>query len=133
MRFMDRRGPLTEDGLLAGGMSVLLSIIVFVTPHAGALDLAAALAGSLALVAWRRAPLASLLVSTACMLVVEAHIQPGPAAAFPVMVSVFAAVRVGHRVAAALAGVAFLGTSLLVNLSGSDESLQVLQNTSLLV
>jgi signal transduction histidine kinase len=130
---MDRRGPLTQDGLLAAGMAILLSIVVFVTPHAGVLDLAAALAGSLALVAWRRAPLASLLVSTACMLVVEAHIQPGPAAAFPVMVSVFAAVRVGHQLAAALAGAVFLGAGLLANLPGSDGSLQDLQSTSLLV
>ncbi|MBC6463240.1 sensor histidine kinase, partial [Actinomadura sp. HBU206391] len=118
---------------LAAGMAVLLSVVVLYTPHAGALDLSAVLAGSLALVAWRRAPLVSLLVSTACMAVVAAHIQPGPAAAFPVMVSVFAAVRVGHPPAAVLAAMVFLGTDLAVNLPGADGSGQTLQDTALLV
>ncbi|GAA2444072.1 histidine kinase [Actinomadura vinacea] len=130
---MDRWPPLAQDGLLAAAMAVLLSVVVFVAPHAGALDLAAALGGSLALVAWRRAPLVSLLVSTACMLVVEARIQPGPAAAFPVMVSVFAAVRAGRLPAAALAGVVFLGTGLVANLPGADGSWQVLLDVSLLL
>nr|BFE29571.1 histidine kinase [Actinomadura rugatobispora] len=130
---MDRGRPLAQDGLLAAAMAVLLSVIVVNTPGAGALDLAGALAGSLALVAWRRAPLVALLVSTVCMLAVGAHVQPGPAAAYPVMVSVFAAVRAGHRVVAALAAVAFLGAGLAVNLSGADESGQNLQDISLLV
>jgi signal transduction histidine kinase len=133
MSFIDRWRPLAQDGLLAAVMAILVSVIVFYMPRAGALDLAAVLAGSLALVAWRRAPLVSLLVSTACMLVVAAHVQPGPAAAYPVMVSVFAAVRVGHRLAAALASVVFLVAGLVVNLSGADGSVQNLQDIGLLV
>jgi hypothetical protein len=93
MRFIARLQPLAQDGLLAAGMAVMLTVILLYTPRAGALDFAAALAGSLALVAWRRAPLVALFVSTVCMLVVAAHIQPGPAAAYPVMVAVFAARR----------------------------------------
>ncbi|RAY14105.1 sensor histidine kinase [Actinomadura craniellae] len=130
MRFMDRWRPLAQDSLLAVVMAVLLSAIVFNTPRAGALDLAAALAGSLALIAWRRAPLVSLLAGTACMLVVEVHVQPGPAAAFPVLVSVFAAVRAGHWLAAALVGAVFLGA---VSLSGSGGSEQDFQKATLLV
>ena len=130
---MDRWRPLAQDGLLAAVMAILLSVIVFYTPHAGALDFAAVLAGSLALVAWRRAPLVSLLVSTACMLVVTAHIQPGLPAAFPVMVSVFAAVWAGHRLAGALASLAFLGTDLVVHLPGADGPVKDLQNTALLL
>ncbi|MBB5133791.1 signal transduction histidine kinase [Thermocatellispora tengchongensis] len=133
MRFLDRLPPLAQDGLLAVATAILLSVIVFATPGAGALDLAAALAGSLALVAWRRAPLVSLLVSTACMLVVAARIQPGPLAASPVLVSVFAAVRAGHWPAAALAGAVFLGADLVVNLPGAGGAGQILQNTTLLV
>ncbi|MFC0864554.1 sensor histidine kinase [Sphaerimonospora cavernae] len=129
----DRWWPLIQDGLLAVVMAILLAVVAFVSPRAGAVDFAAVLAGSLALVAWRRAPLVSLLVSTACMLVVTAHIQPGPPAAFPVLVSVFAAVRAGHRPAAALAGVVFLGADLVVNLPGADGVLRNLQNSSLLV
>ncbi len=128
----DRRS-LAQDGLLAAVMAILLSVIVLATPRAGAVDLAAVLVGSLALVAWRRAPLVSLPVSTACMIVVTAHIQPGPPAAFPVLVSVFAAVRAGHPLAAALAGAAFLGADLAVKLPGADGVVENLQSTSLLV
>ncbi|MEV6866872.1 sensor histidine kinase [Streptosporangium subroseum] len=133
MMFMDRWRPLAQDGLLAAVMAILLSVIVFYTPHAGALDFAAVLVGSLALVAWRRAPLVSLLVSTACMLVVTAHIQPGLPAAFPVMVSVFAAVWAGHRLAGALASLVFLGTDLVVHLPGAGGPVKDLQDTSLLI
>lgn len=130
---MDRWRPLAQDALLAAAMAILLSVVMFITPRAGTLDLAAVLAGSLALIAWRRAPLVSLLISTACMLMVAVHIQPGPTAAFPVLVSVFAAVRAGHRPAAALAGVVFLGADLVVNLPGADGAVQGLQSTALLV
>ncbi|MFI7707303.1 sensor histidine kinase [Nonomuraea sp. NPDC049480] len=133
MSYLDRWRPLAMDGLLAAVVAVLLSVIVFDTPRAGALDLAAVLIGSLALVAWRRAPLVSLIVSTVCMLAVAAHIQPGPPAAFPVLVSVFAAVRAGHRLAAALAGAAFLSAGLLANLPSTDGDGQNLQNTTLMV
>ncbi|GAA3193917.1 sensor histidine kinase [Actinocorallia longicatena] len=133
MSFIDVRRPGTQDGLLAAGMAVLLSVVVAVTPHAGALEHLAALGGSLALAGWRRAPLAALLVSTACMLMVDVRIQPGPAAAFPVMVMVFAAVGAGRPVAAALASTAFLAADLLANLPGEDASLKDLQNSSLLV
>ncbi|XVQ06248.1 sensor histidine kinase [Spirillospora sp. CA-255316] len=132
MSFMDR-WPLAQDGLLAAGMAVFLSVIVFATPGADALDYAAALAGSLALVAWRRAPLVSLLGSAACMLALAVHLQPGPSAAYPVIVSMFAAVRAGHRLVAALTGAVFLGAGLAVNLPGADGSLQNLQSIALLV
>jgi signal transduction histidine kinase len=133
MTSIGRWSPLAQDGLLAAVMAIVLSVIVFSTPHAGALDLAAALAGSLALVAWRRAPLVSLLVSAAAVLAIAAHIQPGPLAATPVFASVFAAVRAGHRLAAALVSVVFLGAGLVVNLPSADGSGQSLQGTSLLI
>jgi len=132
MSFLDRWRPLVQDGALAVVMAVLLSVIVFHTPGARPLDLAAALAGSLALVAWRRSPLLALLVSTVCMLVVELRIQPGPVAAYPVMVSVFAAVRAGHWAPGALAGVVFLGADLAVRLPGVDLSVRELQDAPLL-
>ncbi|MBX6769663.1 MAG: sensor histidine kinase, partial [Actinomadura rubrobrunea] len=133
---MHRRRPLAQDALLAAAMAVLLSVSVVITPRGGAPDLAAALVGSLALVAWRRAPLVSLAVATACMLVVATRVQPGPPAAFPVLVAVFAAVKDGHRVAAALAGVVYLGVDLAVNAPGGDgvpENLENLQYSSLLL
>ncbi|TDD61428.1 sensor histidine kinase [Actinomadura darangshiensis] len=132
MEFIAGR-PLAQDALLGAGMAVVLSVIVLVTADAGALDLAALVAGSLALAAWRRAPLVALLVSAACMLALGAHVQPGPAAAYPVMVSVFAAVRAGHQVAAALVSLAFLGAGFAVNLPGADGAGQNFQSISLLV
>ncbi len=134
MSFKDRWRPLAKDGLLAVAMAVLLSFIVSIgTRHAGVPDYAAVLAGSLALAAWRRGPLVALAVSTACMLVLAVRVEPGPAAAYPVMVSVFAAARAGHRVAAALASAVYLGTDLALNLPDIDGSVRELQDTTLLI
>ncbi|WP_344451695.1 sensor histidine kinase [Actinocorallia aurantiaca] len=133
MSFMDRWRPLAQDGLLAAGMALLVSVVVFTTPRAGAVELVAALAGSLALVAWRRAPLVSLLVSTVCMIVVAGHVQSGPTAAFPMMVAVFAAIRAGRLLVAVLASALFLGVDLVANLPGADGSLQNLPSTVLLL
>ncbi|GAA2728481.1 histidine kinase [Actinocorallia aurantiaca] len=130
---MDRWRPLAQDGLLAAGMALLVSVVVFTTPRAGAVELVAALAGSLALVAWRRAPLVSLLVSTVCMIVVAGHVQSGPTAAFPMMVAVFAAIRAGRLLVAVLASALFLGVDLVANLPGADGSLQNLPSTVLLL
>lgn len=85
------------------------------------------------LVARQPAPLVALLVSTVCMLVVAVHIQPGPTAAFPVLAAVFAAVSARHRLAAALAGTAFLSAGLVADLIGDDGAVRSLQDTSLLV
>ncbi|MFC4015771.1 sensor histidine kinase [Nonomuraea purpurea] len=135
MSSVHRWRPLAVDGALAAVLAVVLAATVAITPGAGALDLVAVLVGSLALVAWRRAPLVALLVSTVCMLIYAVHAQPGPPAAFPVMVSVFGAVQAGHRLLAALAGAVFLGASLSANLATatSQDSLQVFQSTILLI
>ncbi|MFI7133306.1 sensor histidine kinase [Nonomuraea sp. NPDC050153] len=109
--------PLALDGALAAVVAAMLSVIVLVTPQAGVLDLAAVLVGSLTLVAWRRAPLVPLLVGTACMLVFSVHAQPGPPAAFPVMVAVFSSVWAGHRLPAALVSLVFLGATLTADLA----------------
>ncbi|MGP3917027.1 sensor histidine kinase [Nonomuraea sp. 10N515B] len=133
MSYLDRWPPLARDGALAAVVAAVLSVTVAGTPGTGPLDLAAVLTASLSLVAWRRAPLVPLLVTTPCMLVYAVHAQPGPSAAFPVLVAVFAAVRAGHRLPAALAGVVFLGADLAVRLPGADGSGRNLQTTSLLV
>ncbi|ROO85678.1 histidine kinase [Actinocorallia herbida] len=133
MGFMDRRRPLVQDCLLAVAMAVLLAVVVAVTPGADALDCAAAVVGSLALVVWRRAPLAALLVATACMLVVEVRLQPGPPAAFPVMVAVFGASGAGHRLAAVSASAVFLSADLSVQLPDADGTFRNLPSTVLLL
>jgi signal transduction histidine kinase len=133
MRFLDGWRPLAQDALLAVAVAVLPVVFVVAEPGAGPADAALALAGCLALVAWRRAPLAALLVSTACMLVVMVHAQPGPSPVFPVLVSVFATVRAGHRVAPALAGAAFLGATLAAGPPGDGGPVDDLENASLML
>ncbi|NJP91457.1 sensor histidine kinase [Nonomuraea sp. FMUSA5-5] len=126
---------LAQDGALAAVVAALLTLTVLATPAAGALDLAAVLIAAASLVAWRRAPLVALAISTVCMLVYAAHAQPGPPAAFPVLVSVYGAVRAGHRLLPALAGVLFLGAGLTISLAGAGpgEERLVVQNTTLLL
>ena len=128
---MDRWRPLAQDGLLAAVVGALPVAVVLAAPRAGALDLAGVLAGSLALVAWRRAPLVALFVSTACLAAVTVHAEPGPAVSYPVMVAVFAAVRAGRWPAAAVAGLVYLGADMAVKLPGVDGSVVALQNTTL--
>jgi signal transduction histidine kinase len=128
--------PLAQDAALAAVVAVLLTVVAVSLPDTGPLDYAAVLAGSLALAAWRRAPVVALLVGTACMLVFSVHAQPGPPAAFPVLVSVFATVRAGHRLVAALASAAFLGGTLAVNLATAatgEPPKEIAQKTSLLL
>ncbi|MGR6913579.1 sensor histidine kinase [[Actinomadura] parvosata] len=126
---------LAQDGALAAVVAALLTLTVLATPAAGALDLAAVLIAAASLVAWRRAPLVALAISTVCMLVYATHAQPGPPAAFPVLVSVYGAVRAGHRLLPALAGVLFLGAGLTASLAGAGpgEERLVVQNTTLLL
>ncbi|MFG2071520.1 sensor histidine kinase [Nonomuraea maritima] len=128
--------PLALDGALAAAVFVLLGVTVSAVPGAVVLDAAAAFIGSAALVAWRRAPLVAVLVTTPCMLVLAVHLQPGPTAAFPVLLSVFAAARAGHLLIPALAGVAFLGGTLAVNLAAPapGQSVQeITQDSTLLL
>ena len=133
MTFIGRWRPLALDALRAVVVAVLPTVFVVAEPGSGALDLALVLAGCLVLTLRERAPVATLAVSTACMLAVAVHVQPGPSAVFPVLVAVFTAALAGHRLAPALAGAAFLGADLAVHLSGSGGTLEDLENTSLLL
>ncbi|MEV4575152.1 sensor histidine kinase [Nonomuraea jabiensis] len=135
MTFLRGWHPLAVDSALAAVVAVMLSATVLVTPQAGVLDLAAVLVGSLSLVAWRRAPLVPLVVGTASMLVFSVHAQPGPPAAFPVLMAVFAAVWAGHRLLPALASAVFLGVSLAVNLATAtgQSPKDIVQGTTLLL
>ncbi|MDX3105495.1 sensor histidine kinase [Nonomuraea angiospora] len=135
MTFLRGWHPLAVDSALAAVVAVMLAAAVLVTPQAGALDLAAVLVGSLSLVAWRRAPLVPLLVGTVSMLVFSVHAQPGPPAAFPVLVAVFGAVWAGHRLLPALASVVFLGVSLATDLATAtgQSPKDIVQGTTLLL
>ncbi|MEU5864586.1 sensor histidine kinase [Nonomuraea sp. NPDC047529] len=135
MSLQHRWRPAAMDVALAAVVAVLLTATAVTTPGAGPVDYVAVLAGALTLVVWRRAPVPALLVTTLCMLVYSAHAQPGPPASFPVMVTVFATVRAGHRALAAVAGAVFLGGTLAVNLAAAagQPPQEIVQRTTLLL
>ncbi|WP_219470268.1 sensor histidine kinase [Nonomuraea rhizosphaerae] len=136
MSFAHRWRPIAAEAALPPAAAVLLLVSALSSPGTSALDYAAVLAGSLSLLLVRRAPVPALAVSTACMLVYAVHALPGPPAAFPVMLGVFATVRAGHRLAPAIAAAAFLGGSLaaqLTTVTDRSDQAAVVQGTTLLL
>ena len=127
--------PFAVDVAVSVALAVMLLVVAVSTPGTDILDYVVVVAGSLSLLLVRRAPVVALVICTACMLVFSVEAHPGPPAAFPVIVSVFATVNAGHRLVAAGAGAVFLGGSLAANLAtATDQPAQsVLQNTSLLI
>jgi signal transduction histidine kinase len=79
--------------------------------------------------------LLALAGSTVCMLLYAASSTPGPPAAFPVLISVFASVRAGHRLLAATAAVVFLGGTLAAQLAATTTKppQEIVQGTTLLL
>ncbi|NUT37279.1 MAG: sensor histidine kinase [Hamadaea sp.] len=82
----------------------------------------------------RRYPVAALAVVTTAMLAFHIRVHAGVAASFPVLAVVYAAGWRGHRLAAVLASVTFLGGFLARDLSTLDGPPQTLaERTSLLL
>jgi signal transduction histidine kinase len=84
----------------------------------------------------RRHPVAALGVVTATMLAFHLRVHPGVSAAFPVLAVVYLAAWRGHRSAAALAGVVFLGGFLARDFSVAPAGRpgpQIVERTSLLL
>ncbi|GIH39547.1 two-component sensor histidine kinase [Microbispora corallina] len=131
------RGYLPDAALAAAVGGALLGGIVLAPVGAapGPLEYLALLAGTLAVVAWRRAPLPALAVATACMLAFSARVHPETSAAFPVLITAYSVARDGRRIAAAGASALFLGGTLLADLSaaGTGDPRAVVQRAVLLV
>jgi signal transduction histidine kinase len=115
-RTLDRRAYL-RDGALALAMAAVVAVGALVAPPSGtrldALGYALLLVGALSLAARRPAPVAVVLVTTACLLGYYGRGYPGNVAAVPALAAVYTAVRAGHRrvvlaPAAALAAVVLL-------------------------
>ncbi|GII77929.1 two-component sensor histidine kinase [Sphaerisporangium rufum] len=124
------------DGALAVAIAAFQEIGAVSSPaDVGLADHLAILAGSLVLAGRRRAPRTVLAVTTACMLLYTVRAQPGPAAAFPVLIAMATATFAGHRVPAALASVAYLGGTLAAayTAAGGRPDPQVVQGTPLLL
>ncbi|GGO14822.1 two-component sensor histidine kinase [Microbispora rosea subsp. aerata] len=75
------------------------------------------LSGSAALVVRRTAPVAALVVSTACMLAYALGVSPETTTTFPVLVTVFSAANAGRRAWASSASAVYLAGVLLVEMS----------------
>ncbi|WP_067139352.1 sensor histidine kinase [Microtetraspora malaysiensis] len=120
MRF-DLKGHATvPDAVLGLVLAVVFSAGAATVPGIGPLSYAVIAVGCLALAVRRRAPTLVLLVTTACMLAYTVGADPAQAAAFPVMIAVYTAVRHGRRHAAvisAIAGLVFLAGSLAASLT----------------
>ncbi|GAA3192126.1 sensor histidine kinase [Nonomuraea roseoviolacea] len=124
----------TPDLALALVVAVLLEGGALASPGTGLVAHLTVLAGSLGLVVWRAAPLVALAVATVFMLVFVVTSNPGPAAAFPVLVAMFETVRSGHRLAAAVGAVAFLGGSFAIGIAdAAGQPLQPLAERTVLM
>ncbi|WP_244236554.1 sensor histidine kinase [Micromonospora violae] len=114
---MRRDLPYALGGLALG---VLLLGNAVLTPDAATvevLDVALVLAMVVALAACQRYPVVALGVVTVAMLAVHLRVHPGASAAFPVLGAVYLAAWRGHRSAAAVASLAFLGGFLAHDIS----------------
>lgn len=114
---MRRDLPYALGGLALG---VLLLGNAVLTPDAApveVLDVALVLAMAVGLAACRRYPVVALGVVTVAMLAVHVRVHPGVSAAFPVLGAVYVTAWQGHRSAAAVASLAFLGSFLARDIS----------------
>ncbi|MGK3205409.1 sensor histidine kinase [Amycolatopsis sp. MEPSY49] len=115
------------DGVIAGGVAATLLIAGLSARHAptdlDALGYALLVAGGLALVVRRRAPIVVLAVTAVCALGYQAAGFEVPVVAY--LFAVYATVRAGHRVAAVVASVLMLGAvPLAILASGLHDTAQ---------
>ncbi|MFB9526094.1 sensor histidine kinase [Nonomuraea roseola] len=127
------RRPLVTDVALAVAVAAVLMVGALSASDTDAVDLMAVLAGSLVLVAWRRAPMTALVVATTCMLFYAVRTNPGPPAAFPVLVALYSAVRAGHRLILVVACVVFLGGTLAASMVTAEQPAQDLVDRTVLL
>ncbi|MEV4621969.1 sensor histidine kinase [Asanoa sp. NPDC049573] len=119
---------------------VILGVLVLgdaaITPDAAvvrALDVVLVLVMVAAVAACRRYPLVALVVVTGSMLGFYVRVHGGVAAAFAVLGTVYLAAWRGHRAAAGLASLVFLGGFLARDVSLAPADLVILERTSLLL
>ncbi|MEO3745188.1 sensor histidine kinase [Plantactinospora sp. B5E13] len=133
---MRRDLPYALGGLALGGLLLGNAALAPDARPIRALDVALVLVMVAALAVCRRFPVPALVVVTAAMLAVHFRLHPGPAAAFPVLGTVYLAAWRGHRAAAALASLVFLGCFLFRDFAvapADQPAQQVAERTSLLL
>ncbi|MFF5054767.1 sensor histidine kinase [Micromonospora sp. NPDC000663] len=114
---MRRDLPYALSGLALGGLLLGNAALAPDAATIRALDVVLVLAMAAALAVCRRHPVLALGVVTAAMLALHVRVHPGVSAAFPVLGAVYIAAWRGHRSAAAVASVVFLGGFLARDIS----------------
>jgi len=128
--------PYALSGVALG---VLLLGNAALAPDAGpvrAIDVALVLATVAALAVCRRYPVIALSVAALAMLAFHLRVHAGVSAAFPVLGAVYIAAWRGHRWAAALASLVFLGGFLARDISvapADRPGQQIIERTTLLL
>ncbi|MFF4878722.1 MULTISPECIES: sensor histidine kinase [unclassified Micromonospora] len=114
---MRRDLPYALSGLALGGLLLGNAALAPDAATVGAVDVLLVLAMAAALAVCRRYPVVALSVVTVAMLTLHVRVHSGVSAAFPVLGAVYVAAWRGHRSAAALASVVFLGGFLARDIS----------------
>ncbi|MFI5488443.1 sensor histidine kinase [Micromonospora echinaurantiaca] len=133
---MRRDLPYALGGLALGGLLLGNATLAPDAAPVRAIDVALILLMAAALAVCRRFPVVALAVVTAAMLALHVRVHPGAAASFPVLGTVYVAAWRGHRAAAALASLVFLGVFLArdVSVAPTDRPGQlIVERTSLLL
>ncbi|MEU7923722.1 sensor histidine kinase [Micromonospora sp. NPDC049107] len=114
---MRRDLPYVLSGLALGGLLLGNAALAPDAATVGALDVALVLVMAAALGVCRRHPVLALGVVTVAMLALHVRVHSGVSAAFPVLGVVYVTAWRGHRAAAAVASVVFLGGFLARDVS----------------
>ncbi|SCL44281.1 Signal transduction histidine kinase [Micromonospora citrea] len=133
---MRRDLPYVLSGLALGGLLLGNAALAPDAAPVRATDVVLFLVMAAALAACRRHPVVALGVATAAMLALHVRVHAGVSAAFPVLGTVYLAAWRGHRAAAALASVVFLGGFLArdVSVAPADRpTQQIAERTALLL
>ncbi|MEU5947530.1 sensor histidine kinase [Micromonospora sp. NPDC047465] len=133
---MRRDLPYALSGLALGGLLLGNAALAPDAAPVRAIDVALVLVMAAALAVCRRYPVVALGVVTAAMLALHVRVHAGVSAAFPVLGTVYLAAWRGHRAAAALASLVFLGGFLSrdVSVAPTDRpSQQIAERTALLL
>ncbi|WP_250030905.1 sensor histidine kinase [Paractinoplanes maris] len=128
--------PYLLGGVVLGGFLLGNAAVAPDADPVRAVDVALVLAMAAALAVCRRYPVPALLVVAASMLALHVRVHAGVSASFAVLATVYIAAWRGHRVAAAVTSLAFLGGFLAYDISAAPAARpgqQVVERTTLLL
>ncbi|MBQ0902558.1 sensor histidine kinase [Micromonospora sp. U21] len=133
---MRRDLPYALGGLALGVLLLANSALAPDAAPVRAVDVGLILVMAVALAACRRYPVVALVAVSGAMLALHVRVHPGVSAAFPVLGAVYVSAWRGHRAAAALASLVFLGGFLArdASVAPADRPGQlIVERTSLLL